>query len=118
MVNECVYLHVCFLSFVCGDLCVQSVLCVRVLVFHLGGVVFGGSVTGSQICTLPYPKSQVNPPSTLPSYLPEIRFNVIVPFTPRSSIWSPFFGVFYQVFCAFLFIPIRVSFLYVTYFFG
>jgi len=29
---------------ICGDHCVQSVMCVRVLVFHLGGVVFGGSV--------------------------------------------------------------------------
>jgi len=33
-----------------GDLCVQSVLCVRLLVFHLGGVVFDGLVTGSQTC--------------------------------------------------------------------
>ena len=45
-------LWLCVLSilFICGDLCVQSFLCVRVLVFHLGGVVFGGSVTGSQTC--------------------------------------------------------------------
>ena len=35
---------------ICGELCVQSVLCVRVIVFHLGGVVFGGSMTGSQTC--------------------------------------------------------------------
>jgi len=42
---------VCALIFcICGGLRVQSVLCVRVLVFHLGGVVFGGSVTGSQTC--------------------------------------------------------------------
>ena len=42
----------CVLSIlcICGDLCVQSVLCVRVLVFHLGGVVFGSSVAGSQTC--------------------------------------------------------------------
>ena len=45
-------LWLCVLSIlcICGDLCVQSVLCVRVLVLHLGGVVFGGTVTGSQTC--------------------------------------------------------------------
>ena len=44
------YLRVLSILCIYGDLCVQSVLCVRVLVFYLGGVVFGGSVTGFQIC--------------------------------------------------------------------
>ena len=43
MVNEGVYLSVCTLSFVSVVISVSSpFLCVRVLVFHLGGVVFGG----------------------------------------------------------------------------
>jgi len=35
---------------ICGDLFVQSVLCVRVLFFLLGGVVFSSLATGSQTC--------------------------------------------------------------------
>ena len=44
--------ELCVLSIlcICGGLRVQSVLCVRVLVLHLGSVVFDGSVTGSQTC--------------------------------------------------------------------
>jgi len=48
----CVLTCVLSILCICGDLCVQSVLCVRVLVFHLGGVVFGGYVTGSQTCLI------------------------------------------------------------------
>ena len=50
LVGFCYGLCVLSILCICGDLCVQSVLCVRVLVFHLAGVVFGGSVIGSQIC--------------------------------------------------------------------
>jgi len=42
--------------------------------------------------TGPY-SSQVNPVHTATSYFPEIYFNIILPFTPRSSKWSPPFRI-------------------------
>ena len=50
LVGFCYGLCVLSILCICGDLCVQSVLCVHVLVFHLGGVVCGDSVTGSETC--------------------------------------------------------------------